>query len=397
MRSNPLLNPFALGLVLCSVACSGADDDENQPPGETAANWELVVDADWTLEAGTEGYTCARATIHDDIYIGGFRAIAPLGTHHTLLTVMPPGQGGTEPDETFECNAATIGVNMIFGAGVGTNELEFPEGVAVKLPAGSRLLLNLHLFNTSLEELGGLSGTEVKVIEPEDVVHEAEIILAGKISGLVVEPGVTTQTGSCSMSHDVNVFAVFPHMHQMGNHLKATAMPTEADPTVLVDAPYDFEDQLYYPVNPPLELLEGDPVEVECQYDNRTREAVSFGDSSLSEMCFVGLYRYPKRSDDGFICTSGGGTRPTLDGPPCAEVGAPGNEVGIGRHCTGTGNECTDGTFCLAEFTDGEYGNFCTTICSDDGACGAGASCAGDSQKACIPDECAAPTSSSSP
>ena len=42
---------------------------------------------------------------------------------------------------------------------------------------------------------------------------------------------------------------------------------------------------------------------VECTHTNTTDKVVTFGDSSLAEMCFAGLYRYPSQ-DDGFACVA---------------------------------------------------------------------------------------------
>ena len=49
-------------------------------------------------------------------------------------------------------------------------------------------------------------------------------------------------------------------------------------------------------------MTKGDTVHVECTYQNTTDSPVMFGESTLSEMCFTGLYRYPAGSDPSFIC-----------------------------------------------------------------------------------------------
>jgi hypothetical protein len=239
---------------------------------------------------------------------------------------------------------------------------------------------------------------EVERVDPSAIEHEAESVLAGKIRGLTVVPGKSLQTGSCPISSDSTVFAIFPHMHQMGTHLKATAVPANGTPRVLHDGPYSFEDQRYYSLSPLLKVAAGDKITVDCEYQNPGTETVTFGDSSLAEMCFVGLFRYP-RMDQGFICSdfgdAGGGGGFVLDGPPCAQPGAPGNEKGVGKHCTPAGRECVGSvaSICLNDFAAGDFGNFCTMTCSNDSTCGAGARCMGSTgQKACIPEGCELPT-----
>lgn len=279
---------------------SDAGSQPSEPDAGTGyEDWELLVDGEWSMPPGEEGYVCVRTTLEEDTWVSAFHAISPPGTHHTLLSADP--NEANEPDGIFPCNAGTNGPSMLFGSGLGTNDVYLPEGVAIRLPAGSAVLLNLHLFNTGTEPISGTSGTLIQTMSPEDMEYEAEQILAGKVAGLTVPPGVTRQTGECTMSRDVTIFAAAPHMHQLGSYLKATAIPEDGEPTVLIDAPYSFDEQVFYPVDPFVKLSAGDRIQVECEYTNDRAETVYFGDSTLAEMCFAGIYRYPK-GDDLFIC-----------------------------------------------------------------------------------------------
>jgi hypothetical protein len=301
------------GVLFGSTGCGS--DEKVQPSGQTiTGEWASLIEADWSLPAATEGYTCMRGVVKEDTYVRAYRPIAPPGTHHTLFTMGEQATGDEDTEQPFECSAGVNERNMIFGSGVGTEPVEFPPGVAMKLAKGSKMMLNLHLFNVSGYPISGKSGIEFLRVDPAEVEHVAESVLAGKIGGLTVVPGASTQTGSCEMSHDVTLFAVFPHMHQLGSHLKVTAEPAGGAPTVLSDRPYSFEEQRYYPLSPSVSLKAGDKVTVECHYENDTGQTVGFGDSSLKEMCFAGLFRYPKGDSPMFVCTEGG-FRPILNGP----------------------------------------------------------------------------------
>jgi hypothetical protein len=308
----------ALGSLPWTVACSSSKSEKIQAPlpasssnadAAASAGWTTLLTGDWTRAPGTEGYTCVRKTNTEDFYSNGFQAINPLGTHHTLLT-MGAANG---PDDTTPCSAADNHPLSVFGSGVGTDPLELPEGVAIKIPKDTQLLLNLHLFNTSDKELAGTSGTRIRAIPESEVTHVAEGILAGTVA-IDIPPGETTTTiGYCTMSSDVTLVAVAPHMHQLGIYEKVVAESGAEGEVVLHDAPYDFNEQSYHLIDP-LNLAKGDRVRVECTHKNTTANDVKFGDSSLAEMCFAGIYRYPA---DGtpFICmdgfTSPGGAPPT--------------------------------------------------------------------------------------
>ena len=267
--------------------------------GSSSPDLEALISGDWTLEPGLESYTCARKTMTEDLWVDGFEATIPVGTHHTLLTMGPPDQ----PDGTVPCTVADIRSQSIFSSGVGTDPLTFPPGVALKIPKGTQLLLNLHLFNLSTEPISGTSGTLVHRVAEEDVKLIAEEQLAGTLAITLPAHTQKTTVGGCLASSDVTIFAVAPHMHKLGVHLKVVGQSSIEGDRVLLDTPYSFDEQSFSIIEP-LKLKKGDNIRVECTHDNTTDKQVTFGESSLAEMCFAGLYRYPA---DGsyFICTSG--------------------------------------------------------------------------------------------
>jgi len=231
------------------------------------------------------------------MFIQGFEAINPPGTHHTLLTMGEP----TAPDGVEPCNAGTNRTVSVFGSGVGTDRLQFPEGVALKIEAGTQLLLNLHLFNTSDEVMSDVSGTRIRAIPEAEVVHTAEGILAGTVL-LDIPPGeTTTHKGSCTMATDTTIFAVAPHMHQLGVYEKVVAESSRQGSVTIHDEPYSFDEQSYALIEP-VDMAAGDKVRIECTHQNTTTDQVTFGESSLAEMCFAGLYRYPA-TGDFFVCS----------------------------------------------------------------------------------------------
>jgi hypothetical protein len=271
----------------------------DEPPADAPQEWTSLIQGSWTIPPVTETYRCVRQTLTEDVYASAFKPLSPRGTHHTVLTLE---DSPTEPDGQTECGAGTNGSVMIAASGVGTGELFMPEGVAMHLRAGQQLVLNLHLFNVSEEELSGESGTLVQLTSASEVEHLADGFLAGTLQ-LDIPPGRVTQQGRCTMSHDVTLFAVGGHMHQLGVHLKAVAHSSIDGEVVLHDAPYSFEEQEVHRIEE-VRMQEGDVIDVECTYDNTTGEVVHWGDSSLAEMCFAGILRYPAGEGSFFVCGS---------------------------------------------------------------------------------------------
>jgi hypothetical protein len=74
-------------------------------------------------------------------------------------------------------------------------------------------------------------------------------------------------------------------MHQLGKHM---LVELNGDP--VHDMDFDFMEQKNYPTE--RSISAGDSINVTCSYYESDVD-VGWGDSSNSEMCFVGFYRYP--------------------------------------------------------------------------------------------------------
>lgn len=300
-----------IAVMLCVVACGGGGDNGgidapptvDAAPADTAVppGWVSLVEGDWSLMPGEEGYFCVYVTVPRDLYVKSFRPLAPLGTHHTVLTKYT----GSKPDGTVRCAVGDNGTTMIYGSGVGTPDFQFPTGVGLHLTQGTRLLLNLHLYNAGETTLTGRSGALVEEATAAEIQHLAELVLAGPTVGLNVPTGVSTQSGNCNVSNitsaPIQVFALSQHMHKLGTHMRSVVRRGTTD-IVLQDIAYDFEQQQFHKPSALVELRPGDVLTTQCTYNNTTGQNVPFGDSSNDEMCFTDLYYYPAQNAD-FICT----------------------------------------------------------------------------------------------
>jgi hypothetical protein len=265
-------------------------------PPPTLSEWKTLLTGDWTMPSGTEGYVCVRKTIEEDFFVTVFDSINPKGTHHTFLSMGEPnGPDGIEP-----CSAGVNAAQQIFGSGVGSAPLAFPQGVAIGIKKGTQLVLNLHLFNTGQADLTGTSGTRIRTVAPSDALVVAEHLLAGTIRVDLPPQQTTSTTGYCTMSTDATIFAVTPHMHTLGVYAKIVAERAAGGEAVLYDGPYDFEEQRYFSIDP-VAVQKGDRVRVDCTHNNTTPQRVMFGESTLEEMCFAGIYRYPSDGSP-FMC-----------------------------------------------------------------------------------------------
>jgi hypothetical protein len=297
--SARLLSSAGIAMLVAACSSDSTGRGTTTPPGNEGTatqTYTRIIEGSWTLAPGTEkSNLCVKKDITEDMYISAIRPIHPPGSHHTLLTI---------GDASDDCRSSVPG-GFVYAAGVGSQGLQLPKGVALKLPAGKTLDLSLHIYNTSNTELTGTSGMEVVTMNPEDVEYESDSVLAGPLTFTLPPNQVSTISNECQLTADQSAYALFPHMHQLGTHLKTT-VTSGGVANVLHDAAYQFNEQLQLPLDPILQLHAGDTVKTECTYSNTTSKEVTFGESSDTEMCFSVLFRYPKQGSG--VC--GGAANP---------------------------------------------------------------------------------------
>ena len=260
----------------------GGGDDGPTPDAAVTDNWKPLISKTWTLAPGGENTSDLQISTTDHaMVIGGIRPLAPQGTHHTVLF------------------RGLTGTNIIYASGVGTNELMFPPGKGMKLAAGESLGLQLHVFNTSDQSITGTSGIEILEVDAATVTDEVDVFLPGPKNLSIAPNTSTTQSGTCTVTKPYTLFALFPHMHQLGSHFKTTIHTGGAD-KVIHDATYNFEHQEVISLQP-IQMAVGDTITTECTWTNTRSTTVTYGESSTTEMCYSILYRFPRGTEE--FCT----------------------------------------------------------------------------------------------
>jgi hypothetical protein len=304
-----------LALLACVVGC-GSKETPAGPPNTAAGGTGSLGEGlselyayDWTIDPGVEAYWCGYRTLKEDLFISDFHPLMPEGTHHVTIGYQDPGPADgfvPEGEGNPPCTGIQFGDVYAFVGTVGTEALTMPEGVAVKIPAGKQLVFGLHVLNSRSSPLSGHSGVAVKQSDAASVQNVAEILAVNDFM-LNIPPGKVTQTGTCTMAHDTTVFAVLPHMHRIGVHMTTTAPAPNGGVVSLIDADYEFTDQRYAMLSPPVQLKQGDKARIECTYDNPGPNTFGFGESTNNgEMCITFLYRYPAVGTAQVVNTSFG-------------------------------------------------------------------------------------------
>ena len=285
----------AVVLVGCGGGGFGDDIGDDAPDGAIDTpggdDFATLIEREWTVLPNREAYVCRRMKVEHDMYISGFQAMSPTGTHHEFLTI-----SSTEtPVGDYECPGSNLEPQLMFAGGVNTNDIEFPAGVAIKLTAGTYINLRLHLLNSSDSPLSGTSGVRVKTMPKADVVHEADMVFAGHKGFTIPASGAPfSVTGGCVLPAQWHLFGLWPHMHEYGTHQKVVVKRGGNVMMTPLDADYDFTHQKNYAMTDTALSL-NDQIIVTCTYVNTTdpMRQIDEGDNYLNEMCLTGMYKYP--------------------------------------------------------------------------------------------------------
>lgn len=286
----------ALLAASLSLAC-GSTESGATPPGDggtpgdakSAAPEVFRLGGTYDLAPGEETNLCARVNLDRDLWVTGLAPTRGEGTHHVIAALdSSPGEPGVSPCESFEVDWTTL-----FAASIGSPALDLPKGVALHLPAGSQLILQMHVVNSSGEPMvGAESAVDLTLAEEADVLQKADVALVGPLDIAIDAEGYKA-SAVCTMRAATNYFAVFPHMHGLGRHAKVWTLKGDTE-HVVHDADFDPDDQDFVTFEP-IPLAEGDSIGIECTYGAPAPGAgpVRFGPFTKDEMCFAVSYRYP--------------------------------------------------------------------------------------------------------
>jgi hypothetical protein len=379
--------------LLLLAACSSAEPEKTPEPivypeGISATEDGLVFSTgEFEIQPGEERFLCYAKTLEEDAIVDAYSYTARQGMHHFVFarTTAPEPDGFSECDVLFRPTWQPL-----FIATTADAKLEIPEGAANIIPAGSQLLIQLHLLTTGDRPIRDRAVVQMSRSPLADPVP-AGIFAFGTTNVLLPPNQTTTLQSSCTVSRDVQVFAMMAHMHYLGSALRVEIGPdANSLETVYTRDPYDFDNQEIDLL--PLTIPAGYATRTSCTYENTRDEEVAFGESSLTEMCFAIGFAVDIAGGVGGCIESGTGKEYPHDpaAGECADV-VP-NDLGVGAVCTEGGGQCAAGLSCSADLRSTENGQGqCIRLgCTDAADCGGGSAtcCSLGLTDICIPEAC---------
>lgn len=210
--------------------------------------------------------------------------------HHLIMFYVPPTQERFRPQDPL--------FNAIAAFAPGMPAIAGPEKYARRIPAGSKLIFQVHYTPNGTATT---DQSEAAVVFADSKKVEKEVrIIAGFNFKFLIPPGASDYkvTQQLRVPRDTLVYTITPHMHYRGKSFKFTARFPDGSDEILLNVPrYDFNWQNVYLLRTPKRLPAGTVVDMEAHYDNSADnplnpdpgQAVHWGDQTWDEMMLGSL------------------------------------------------------------------------------------------------------------
>ena len=297
-------------LILCTFACDDNNDDPPEmlapedeviddladipPPPEGENIREYIVD-EQIIPPGTEVQTCYFLEPEkEDMWANALTSYQGKHGHHfVLFAAAVPEAPGTIRD----CTQVEDMLNLIpIISSVNFGLEEFPEGMAVRVPAGTQMVIQQHIVNTSENPIRVKDGMHLRLLEKDEVQVTAGFYGVSDIS-FVLPPDEGTEQEvqfDCVVPRDMNLLLMGPHMHEWGLRFRAEVGTPDSMREVINIDPWFAEFRDEPPVHEwgaedPLVLKEGDILRTTCAFNNTSGKDLDFP----AEMCATYGYYFP--------------------------------------------------------------------------------------------------------
>jgi peroxiredoxin len=278
------------------------------PPPKFVEGWQIprpdmVLEMPRDIEIPAEGSMPYELVEIDpklthDVWVGAsqVRPGNPAVVHHVVVFVLPPGVDKIDEE----------GGDFLAAYAPGMPPRVLPEGVAKRIPAGSKIMLQLHYTPRGTKQIDR-SRLGLVFTDPAKVHKE---LMSGMTLNLRLQipPGASDYVSRADFrfSQPSLLLSVLPHMHLRGKSMKFVAEYPDGRSEVILDVPrYEFDWQNLYTLDQPKPMPEGTILHTEAHFDNSSENpnnpdpsrVVTFGEQTRDEM-HVGYLNFTLADQD---------------------------------------------------------------------------------------------------
>lgn len=206
--------------------------------------------------------------------------------HHIIVAIRSPAGRATATNESLDSEWLTA-------SAPGSLPLQLPTGLAKFIPAGSKIIFQMH-YTPNGKAQQDISSVALKFADPKSVKKEVATVQAIN-QRFAIPPNANNHRVEAGyrFEKDTNLLAMFPHMHLRGKAFRYTAKYPDGKEEILLDVPrYDFNWQNGYAYAEPKLMPAGTRMVCVAHFDNseanlanpNPKETVRWGDQTWEEM-----------------------------------------------------------------------------------------------------------------
>ncbi len=205
---------------------------------------------------------------------------------------LPGGGGGNRRDGTGRDQDQSLGM-LLCGFAPGMNQAIWQPGTVKKIPAGSKIVLQMHYSKTTgkVEKDRSMIGLIFAKTPPEKQVFTRPI----SNTYFKIPPGAENHrvTACWTAEEDIHLLTMMPHMHLRGKAMEIKAFYPDGHSEILLNVPnYNFSWQTVYYLKEPKAIPKGTKLMVTGYFDNSAKNkynpdpnvAVRFGEPTYDDM-----------------------------------------------------------------------------------------------------------------
>lgn len=228
----------------------------------------------------------------EDRWIKGWEVLptARAVVHHVLIWARDPANPNKAEDQGMGFLAAYV---------PGSNRLVYPDGLAKKLPRGSKLRFQIH-YTPNGEEMK--DQVRIGFYFADQAPHHVVEVATIAQPRLKIPPGATNhpEVAHVPIPVEARVLRLMPHMHVRGQSFRYELVLPSGEARTLLEVPrYDFNWQLTYDYAEPLVLPAGSQLRAIGWFDNSSANphnpdptrTVRWGEQTHDEM-MIGYAEY---------------------------------------------------------------------------------------------------------
>ena len=221
--------------------------------------------------------------------------------HHVVLITAKRAQIQEEHlgEDGYDCIDGTggIGDQMVGAWAPGMLPVTLPDGYGMPVGPDDVMVLQMHYFQSGDDTVGLTDATGYAFKTVDDV--DTEVVLAPiGIYDFEIPANAESHTDGETFLNEYPVSlelrATFPHMHVLGTEYDMRVQHADGTETCLATGTYDFDNQMTYQWNEPVELKPGDSIDFSCTWNNSESnlelegqpQTTFYGERTDEEMCF---------------------------------------------------------------------------------------------------------------